>query len=164
MGWVRWFDAPPLGGYYRADYTQRILHMKVMVVDDSAVELTRLRQIVERAGHQVITASDGLEAVERAAIEQPDLIFMDIVMPRMDGFRATRTLVADSKTAHLPIILVSTKSQPVDIAWARKQGAAHLIGKPYAPAEILEQLAKFQARAAAAPRVASSTPPAASAP
>lgn len=123
--------------------------MKVLVVDDSAVELTRLRQIVERAGHQVVTAVDGQEAVERAALEQPDLIFMDIVMPRMDGFRATRALAADAKTAGLPVILVSTKSQPVDIAWARKQGAAHLIGKPYAPSEILEQLAKFQSRVSA---------------
>lgn len=120
--------------------------MKVMVVDDSAVELNRLRQIVERAGHQVVTATDGKEAVERAAIEKPDLIFMDIVMPHMDGFRATRTLMADPKTSNLSIILVSTKSQPVDIAWARKQGAVHLIGKPYSPSDILEQLAKFQSR------------------
>ena len=120
--------------------------MKVMVVDDSTVELNRLRQIVERAGHQVVTAVDGKEAVERAATEMPDLIFMDIVMPHMDGFRATRTLMADPKTSHLPIMLVSTKSQPVDIAWARKQGAAHLIGKPYSPSDILEQLAKYQAR------------------
>ena len=126
--------------------------MKVMVVDDSAVELTRLRQIVERAGHQVVTATDGQEAIERAAQEQPDLIFMDIVMPRMDGFRATRTLIADARTAHLPIILVSTKSQPVDIAWARKQGAVHLIGKPYVAADILEQLAKFAARLSTHPR------------
>ena len=115
-----------------------------MIVDDSAFELNRLRQIVERAGHQVVTATDGSEAIEKAATEQPDLIFMDIVMPKMDGFRATRKLVSDERTANLPVILVSTKSQPVDIAWAKKQGAIHLIGKPYATSEILEQLAKFQ--------------------
>ena len=118
--------------------------MKILLVDDSATELNRLKQIVERAGHQVITAKDGAEGIEKAKSESPQLIFMDIVMPRIDGFKATRMLSADPETASIPIVLVSTKNEAVDIAWARRQGAVHLIGKPYATSEILEQLAAFQ--------------------
>lgn len=118
--------------------------MKVLAVDDSAVELNRIKQIIERAGHQVLTAQDGVEAIEMAKIHLPHMIFMDIVMPRMDGFRATRILTQDALTKHIPVILVSTKSQTVDIAWAQKQGAQALIAKPYAPAAILEQLSTFQ--------------------
>lgn len=118
--------------------------MKVLVVDDSLVELNKIKQIVERAGHQVLVAKDGVEALERAFQEQPDLIFMDIVMPRMDGFKATRSLKTDARTESIPIVLVSTKNQAVDVAWAQKQGASTLIGKPYAPAQILEQLSLHQ--------------------
>ena len=117
--------------------------MKVLVVDDSVVELTRIKQIVERAGHQVITAQDGVEALEMAKTHMPHMVFMDIVMPRMDGFRATRILTQDPLTKHMPVVLVSTKSQSVDMAWAQKQGAQALIAKPYSPASILEQLTAF---------------------
>lgn len=118
--------------------------MKVLVVDDSALELARIKQIVERAGHQVHVAHDGLEAVEMAKLHLPHMIFMDIVMPKMDGFRATRAITTDPLTANIPVVLVSTKSQAVDIAWAKKQGAVALIAKPYSPASVLEQLATFQ--------------------
>ena len=118
--------------------------MKILLVDDSVAELNRIKQIVERAGHHVITAVDGVEAVDKARSNQPNLIFMDIVMPNMDGFRATRTLKADPLTSNIPIILVSTKNEAVDIMWAKRQGASYLIGKPYATSEILEQLSVFQ--------------------
>lgn len=118
--------------------------MKILLVDDSVTELGRIKQIVEKAGHDVVVAKDGLEAIEKAKEELPDMIFMDIVMPRMDGFRATRNISSLEETKHIPVILVSTKNEAVDIAWAKRQGASHLIGKPYAASEILEQLAAFK--------------------
>ena len=118
--------------------------MKVLVVDDSIVELNRIKQIIERAGHSVVTARDGVEAIDAAKAELPQLIFMDIVMPVMDGFRATREITSDPLTKHIPVVLVSTKSQSIDVAWAKKQGAVTLIGKPYSPSSILEQLLAYQ--------------------
>jgi twitching motility two-component system response regulator PilH len=118
--------------------------MKILVVDDSAVERTRLKDIIERAGHQAILAKDGEEGVAIAVRDRPNLVFMDIVMPRMDGFKATRELSARPDTRHIPVILVSTKKEAVDVMWAKRQGAASLVGKPYAPADILEQIVKFQ--------------------
>lgn len=118
--------------------------MKVLIVDDSAAELARLKAIVEHAGHQTVLAHNGEEALEVAARERPALIFMDIVMPKMDGFRATRELAARPETRAIPVVLVSTKNEAADVLWAKRQGAAHLVGKPYATAEILEQLIRFQ--------------------
>jgi len=118
--------------------------MKVLVVDDTLSELNRIKQIVERAGHNVVTARDGVEAIEVTKSELPHLIFMDIVMPVMDGFRATREITSDPLTLHIPVVLVSTKSQTIDVAWAKKQGAVTLIGKPYSPSSILEQLLAYQ--------------------
>lgn len=114
--------------------------MKVLIVDDSQTDLNQIKQIVERAGHQVITARDGAEGVELARINMPHLIFMDIVMPVMDGFRATWEISHDPQTSHIPIVLVSTKNNSFDVTWAKKQGAVTLIAKPYSPASILEQL------------------------
>lgn len=115
--------------------------MKILIVDDSEVEIQRLKSIVERAGHSVSVARNGEEAVASAAHVLPDMIFMDVVMPIMDGFKATRVIKKDPRIQHIPVVLVSTKSQAVDIAWAKRQGADHLVAKPYTPADILHQLA-----------------------
>lgn len=115
--------------------------MKILVVDDSEAELNKMKGIVERAGHRVVLARNGEEGMELAIAEQPDLIFMDVVMPEMDGFKATRLLTRDERTTGIPIVLVSTKNQAVDIEWAKRQGAVHLVGKPYTAAQILEQIA-----------------------
>lgn len=114
--------------------------MKILIVDDSEVEIQRLKSIVERAGHTVSLARNGEEAIVSAQLS-PDLIFMDVVMPIMDGFKATRIIKKDPTTQHIPVILVSTKSQAVDVEWAKRQGASHLVAKPYSPSDILHQLA-----------------------
>ena len=117
--------------------------MKVLIVDDSEVEIQRMKNIVERAGHKVLVARNGKDGVDCALQENPDLIFMDVVMPIMDGFKATRLIKTDPQTQHIPVVLVSTKNQAVDLHWAQRQGAAHLVGKPYAPSDILHQLALY---------------------
>ena len=116
---------------------------KVLVVDDSDTELTNIKSIVGDTGCIVLSASSGLEAVELAKKEQPDIIFMDIIMPDMDGYEATRKLNNDPITRDIPIIFVSSKSQKADKLWAQMQGGKGYVTKPYTPDKIISQLKSF---------------------
>jgi CheY-like chemotaxis protein len=113
---------------------------KILIVDDAALELVKLRSILEKAGHQVDCARDGAKALERMHKDIPEMVFMDIVMPVMDGFRATRMIRDEPKFAGVPVVLVSTRSSSPDRDLALQQGAVGLIGKPYTAAEILDAL------------------------
>lgn len=113
---------------------------KVLIVDDSAPDLALLRSIVVEAGCGVLTARNGREALDLAKREQPDLIFMDIVMDEMDGYEATRRLMKDGGTRHIPVIFVSSKNQKADRVWARMQGGRELVSKPYTASQIIDQL------------------------
>lgn len=115
---------------------------KILVVDDSPVELTHLKQIISDAGFVALTASNGQEAIERARSEQPQLILMDIVMPVMDGYQACRTLCTDPATKHIPIYFVSSKNQKADHLWAKMQGAKALISKPATREQVLDIIRK----------------------
>ncbi len=103
---------------------------RILIVDDSPSQLVGLKRIVERLGHEVITAEDGSAGVELARREIPDLILMDVVMPNLNGFQATRTIAKDIKTCHIPIILVTTKNQETDKVWGMRQGAKAYVTKP----------------------------------
>ncbi|MBI1423872.1 MAG: response regulator [Gammaproteobacteria bacterium] len=116
---------------------------KVLVVDDSPAELTNLRKIVAELGCIVISASNGMQAVELAKTEKPDLIFMDIIMPDMDGYEATRKLSNDPAVKHIPIIFVSSKNQKADKLWGQMQGGKGYITKPYTPDQIMKQIRMF---------------------
>ena len=116
---------------------------RVLIVDDSPSQLVGMKRTVEKLGHQVITAEDGAAGVEVAKRELPDLILMDVVMPNLNGFQATRTISKDPKTSHIPIILVTTKDQDTDRVWGMRQGAKAYITKPFNDndlAEIIGQL------------------------
>ncbi len=113
---------------------------KILVVDDAKPDLMNLEKIVSSAGHLVITANSGEQAVERAKSEKPDLIFMDVNMTQVDGFAATRTLKGDVATKAIPVVFVTSKDQKADRAWAQMLGARGFISKPYTPDQILEQL------------------------
>ena len=113
---------------------------KVLVCDDSATDLTNIKNIVESAGCVTVTASSGLEAVSRAKSENPDMIFLDIIMPDMDGFEACRRLRDDPATKNIPVIFVTSKNQKADRVWAQMQGAKDLISKPYTAAQIIEKV------------------------
>jgi CheY-like chemotaxis protein len=113
---------------------------KVLVCDDSITDLTHIKGIVEGAGLLAVTASSGAEALSRAKSEQPDLIFLDIIMPEMDGFEACRRLRDDPETKHIPVIFVTSKHQKADRVWAQMQGAKDFISKPYNASQILEKL------------------------
>jgi twitching motility two-component system response regulator PilH len=102
----------------------------ILVVDDSPTQALNLSNILEKHGHQVITAEDGLSGVETAKVEKPDLVLMDVVMPGLNGFQATRKLTKDSETTHIPVILVTTKDQETDRVWGERQGAKGYLVKP----------------------------------
>jgi twitching motility two-component system response regulator PilH len=111
-----------------------------LVVDDASVDRDRIADILHRAGWQVEVAGSGREALEVALARPPDIIFLDIVMPGMDGFEACRRLAEDPRTRAIPIVFVSTKSQRADHLWARMQGGRELIAKPFTAEQLLGAL------------------------
>ncbi len=113
---------------------------KVLIVDDAQVDRSNLEKIVSGAGHQTLLADSGAQAIERAKRDKPDLIFMDVNMPGMDGFAATRQLKADDATKGIPIVFMTSKNQKADMAWGQMLGAKGYVGKPYSSEQILEQL------------------------
>ena len=116
---------------------------KVLCVDDSAAELSMIRQIVLNANLNVVSATNGKDAILLAKSEMPDLIFLDIVMSDMDGFTVMRELQKDQATKNIPVVFVSSKSQKADLAWAKMQGAKGFIPKPVREDAILEEIRKF---------------------
>lgn len=111
-----------------------------LVVDDVASERERIGGILQDAGWRVSTARSGADALVRARTEHPLIIFMDIVMPGMDGFEACRRLAESPDTRSIPVVFVSTKCQRADRVWALTQGGRELIGKPYTAAQVLGAL------------------------
>ena len=116
---------------------------KILVVDDTPIYLEQMKQILTGEGYDVITASSGKEALEKAEESHPDLIFMDVVMPVMDGFAACRELTKNANTKQIPVIFVSSKNTEADRVWAELQGAKAYISKPYTPEQILDQVDAF---------------------
>jgi twitching motility two-component system response regulator PilH len=116
---------------------------KALICDDSAAELANLRSILTDAGWHSVTASNGAEAVQKAASEKPTVIFLDIIMPDMDGYEACRQLQANADTKNIPVVFVSSKNQKADQIWAKMQGGKSLIGKPYTPDQIHETLKAY---------------------
>lgn len=115
---------------------------KVLVCDDSKADRENLVKIVSGFGCAVISATCGKDAVNQAVSEQPDLIFLDVVMPDMDGFETCRSLQKDPSTKNIPIIFVTSKGQKADRVWAQLQGGKDLVAKPYSSDEIVAQLNK----------------------
>ena len=113
---------------------------KVLIVDDSPMDLAHIREIVVDAGYSVLTATTGLEAIEIAKSELPDLIFMDIVMEGADGYDACREIAQNEGTCGIPVVFVSSKAQKADRVWAELQGGKAFITKPFTPEQILDQI------------------------
>jgi twitching motility two-component system response regulator PilH len=116
---------------------------RILIVDDSPSQLLGIKRIVEKLGHETLTAEDGAAGVEVAKAEKPDLILMDVVMPNLNGFQATRTISKNADTAHIPIILVTTKDQETDRVWGMRQGAKAYVTKPIKEEELLKALTDF---------------------
>jgi twitching motility two-component system response regulator PilH len=116
---------------------------KILICDDSATDLENLKHALKDTECFLIVTTDGDEAIKKAKSERPDIIFMDIVMPGMDGYAACRALRDDPETKDIPVIFVSSKHQKADRVWAQMQGAKSLIAKPYDPDEITAVLESF---------------------
>jgi twitching motility two-component system response regulator PilH len=112
----------------------------ILVVDDSPTEVHIFKKILERQGYRILIAKDGQEGVDLAVEVVPDLILMDVVMPVLNGFQATRQLKNNDRTADIPVIMVTTKDQQTDINWGMRQGANEYLVKPVAPAELLHKI------------------------
>lgn len=103
---------------------------KVLIVDDSPTEVHAYQQMLEKHGFDVDSATDGEASIQKAREVKPDLILMDVVMPGMNGFQATRSLAKDPETAGIPVIIITTKDQETDKVWGLRQGARDYIVKP----------------------------------
>jgi twitching motility two-component system response regulator PilH len=118
----------------------------ILIVDDSPTEVHVMKKALEKCGFKTATAQDGAEGVRMAREMTPDLIFMDVVMPGVNGYQATRTLASDPKTRTIPIIMVTSKGQETDKIWGLRQGAVDYMVKPVSPDQLV---AKAQATLAA---------------
>jgi twitching motility two-component system response regulator PilH len=114
---------------------------KVLVVDDSATERHVLGDILSKKGFQVVYAESGEKGVTDAKSEMPDLILMDVVMPGLNGFQATRAITQDEATKHIPVIICTTKGQETDKIWGMRQGAKDYVTKPINAEELLGKIA-----------------------
>ena len=104
--------------------------LKVLIVDDSPAQVLNICRIVEQAGHKTLVAHSGEQAIELANEEKPQLILMDIIMPGMNGYQATRRLSRDERTRNIPVIMVSSRDSETDRAWGMRQGAKDYLTKP----------------------------------
>ena len=116
---------------------------RILIVDDSPSQLMGIRRIVEKLGHDALTAEDGAAGVEAAKREIPDLILMDVVMPNLNGFQATRSITREATTKHIPVVLVTTKDQDTDRVWGMRQGAKAYITKPFSESELAELISQY---------------------
>lgn len=113
---------------------------KIMIVDDSPTEVHVLQTMLTKNGHKVVVATTGEEGVEMSKVEMPDLILMDVVMPGMNGFQATRQISKNVETSSIPVIMVTTKDQETDKVWAMRQGAKDYIVKPVQEKALIEHV------------------------
>ena len=113
---------------------------QILIVDDSPTEIHVLTTILEKLGHTIVTADNGEEGIAQAKGQKPDLILMDVVMPGMNGFQATRQISKDAETSHIPIIIVTTKDQETDRVWGLRQGAKDYLTKPVDEATLIEKV------------------------
>lgn len=113
---------------------------KVLVVDDSPTEIYQFKDMLEGLGHVVLTADNGRDGVALANAEQPDVVLMDIVMPDMNGFQATRQICRSETTSHIPVIIVSSKDQETDKVWGERQGAKGYLTKPVDNSELVSTI------------------------
>ena len=113
----------------------------ILIVDDSPTERHVLNDLLSKAGFQVIASDNGEDAIRKAKTELPDLILMDVVMPGLNGFQATRAISRDPDTRKIPIIMCTSKSQETDKIWGMRQGARDYVVKPVNRDELLTKIA-----------------------
>jgi twitching motility two-component system response regulator PilH len=114
---------------------------RILVVDDSPTERHVMVELLTKNGYQVTTAESGEQGIAKAKAELPDLILMDVVMPGLNGYQATRTLTRDESTKNIPVIVCTSKGQETDKIWGLRQGAHDYMVKPVNGEELLVKIA-----------------------
>jgi twitching motility two-component system response regulator PilH len=117
----------------------------VLIIDDSPTELHLFQAMLEKAGFETLVADSGEEGIQKASTARPDCILMDVVMPGMNGFQATRKLTKDPRTASIPVIMITTKDQETDKIWGMRQGAVDYLVKPVADKELVAKIRSVMA-------------------
>jgi twitching motility two-component system response regulator PilH len=118
-------------------------HARILVVDDSPTDRTLISAPLLAGGFEVITAQDGEEALSKATSERPDLILLDVVLPRQNGYQVCRSLKRNPASSHIPVILLTGKNQPSDRFWGLKQGADEYVTKPFEADALLRSIRRF---------------------
>jgi CheY-like chemotaxis protein len=122
---------------------KRKSHKKVLVVDDNKDTISILTTILKIAGCSVITAQNGIEAMQQIQLENPSLVLLDIMMPKMDGFEVCKAVKNNPDLRHIPIVMVSAKRDEASKYRAQRLGADDFINKPILPSEILRKVRNF---------------------
>jgi twitching motility two-component system response regulator PilH len=117
-------------------FRQRVMS-RVLVVEDSVTQREMITDLLKGSGLSVSIATDGVEALEHIEGHRPDLVVLDIVMPRMNGYEVCRRIKADPKTQNVPVVMCSSKGEEFDRYWGMKQGADAYIAKPFQPTELV---------------------------
>ena len=110
---------------------------RILLIEDSPTDTAVLTQLLERNGHEVLAAQNAEDGISVCKREIPDLVIMDVVLPGMNGFQATRALSRDPDTGHIPVVSVSTKGMETDRAWGMRQGARGYLVKPPSEADLI---------------------------
>jgi twitching motility two-component system response regulator PilH len=113
---------------------------RILIVDDSPTERHVLNDLLTKAGFEVFSSDSGEDAIHKSKQQKPDLILMDVVMPGLNGFQATRAISRDPETKSIPIIICTSKSQETDKIWGLRQGARDYIVKPVNREELLAKI------------------------
>lgn len=124
----------------------------IMIVDDSPTEVHVLKTTLEKHGFDTVSAADGSECISLAREMRPDLILMDVVMPGVNGYQATRTLTRDPLTKSIPVVMITTKSQETDRIWGMRQGAVDYLVKPVSEAVLIAKANEVLERRSERPR------------
>ncbi|NOY39982.1 MAG: response regulator [Nitrospirae bacterium] len=115
---------------------------RILVAEDSITDLQFIKNALKETGYEILTASNGDEAEQKVRSEVVDLIILDVVMPKKNGFQVCRSLKRDEKYRHIPIIMITSKTQDSDRFWGLKQGADEYVTKPFEPTDLLEAVKK----------------------
>ena len=116
---------------------------RILLIEDSPTDRAVFTQWLERAGHEVLATDNAEDGLQIARTEAPSLVLMDVVLPGMSGFQATRAMSRDDATRNIPVLIVSTKSMETDKAWGMRQGARAYITKPFSEHELSEVIERI---------------------
>lgn len=119
---------------------------RILVVEDSPTVLYLTAAALTQSGYEVLKATDGIEALRIAVEEKPDLVLLDVILPKLNGYQVCRRLKAEPQTATIPVVMITSKSKDTERDWGLEQGADDYIVKPFQPSELLSVIARFVPR------------------